>query len=121
MFVAEVYRNTTSGKRLLQRKRKLLTRGEFGTRDEAYAFANPYFHNGYPTQIFFVGYFPEHPVDAQEDDNIILEHIKATVRDYFGDDYEGWRWEEQHAEMLAAEEAKKLRRDNLTKDNGSPF
>ena len=121
VFIAEVYRNRNNGKRLLQRKRSVLARGEFATREEAYAFTQPYFLSGYGTQIISAGYYPNHPIDAAHDEHLIFEAEKQAVKDYFGDDYEGWRWEEQHAEMVRAEEAKRKRRDNVTKDNGAPF
>ena len=119
MFIAEVYRNTTSGKRILQRRRKILTRGEFATRQEAYAFANDYFLNGYPTQIFFVGYLPAHPVDAAHDDHLIIESIKDTVRDYYGDEYDDCQWENQHDEMVRIEDAKQLAQEKRERE--SPF
>lgn len=121
VYRGEVYSNRTSGKRLLQRKRKLLVGQDFATREEAYAFTSPYFQQGHGTQIFQLGYIPSHPVDAAYDEYLIFEAEKQVVKDYFGDDYEGWRWEDQHGEMVRAEEAKIKRRENVTKDNGAPF
>lgn len=118
MYRAEVYSKRGSARKLF---RKPIAVGEFATQQEAYAFTQPYFLSGHSTQIMFVGYFPEHPVDAAHDDHLIYEAEKQAVKDYFGDDYEGWRWEEQHEEMVRAEEAKRKRRDNLTKDNNAPF
>ena len=121
MYRAEVYSNRMSGKRLLQRRRKVLASQEFATREEAYAFTSPYFQQGHGTQIFQLGYIPGHPVEEAHDEHLIFEAERQVVKDYFGDDYEGWRWEEQHAEMVRAEEAKRKRRENITKDNGAPF
>lgn len=121
VYRAEVFSNKTSSKSMRKRKGKVLVARDFATREEAYAFTTPYFHQGHGTQIIELGYIPTHPVDAAHDEHLIFEAEKQAVKDYFGDDYEGWRWEEQHAEMVRAEEAKRKRRDNITKDNGSPF
>jgi hypothetical protein len=119
MYVAEVYSNTTSGKRLLQRSRKVLTRGEFATAQEAYSFTDPYFRSGHPTQIFFVGYFPDHPVDAAHDDFLIVESIKDTVREYYGDEYDDFSWEDQHDAMVEAEQKKQEEIER--RNSGVPF